>query len=208
MNNPPNILTPQSDNVSSVQTAPESLANQRVQLTGAIKGGRQATSLTRSVGVTPQGELKIRVNNLITTISDGSLTVAMLGAALASHFLDSVTLSKDTEGTVGANTIRVTMQLLDIAGTNWTKATLVEIWLADTATGWETGSAPDTSATVGVGSGVAADIPTVKKRFRGVTTTGGAITLDVVHGGSGGNWYVRIKAADVVYTSSTTLAFA
>lgn len=81
---------------------------------------------------------------------------------------------------------------------------LLECWLSDTTTGWETGTAPDTGFTVQ--AGVAADIPTASKRIRAITNTSGQATIRVTHAGAAHTWYLRTMLNARVVTS-TALVF-
>lgn len=101
-------------------------------------------------------------------------------------------------GGESGNNIDVSVQLKDLESANLSAESLVEFWLADSATGWETGTAADAlSVTVGV----AADIPTALKRLRAVTTTAGLATVRVNKAGVQ-TWYARIAVAGRVLTQA------
>jgi hypothetical protein len=90
-----------------------------------------------------------------------------------------------------SNNIDVTIQIRDASDyADLADEGLFEMWLADSATGWETAAAPDGG--ISVQTGVAADVPTASKRIRAITDATGTLVVRVTESGAG-TWYLRVR---------------
>jgi len=133
-------------------------------------------------------------------VGEGVLEAPMLEEAVATE-VAQLALSAAAES---SNHRDVTIQAQDINGNDQPVSALLEIWLADSATGWELTTAPDGG--VSVQNGTAADVPTAGKRLRVMTDTNGKVVIRITESGVK-TVYVRAKLGDKVYTSSA-VAFA
>jgi hypothetical protein len=97
----------------------------------------------------------------------------------------------------------VTLQVVDTKGADLAEIHLVEMWLADTATGWECATAPDGG--LAVQTGTAADVATAGKRIRVLTDATGTAVVRVTES-TAKTFQVRARIGSKV--STLALAFA
>jgi hypothetical protein len=130
-------------------------------------------------------------------MKDGGTTPAKLSTALQ-DLVPYLAVSAAAENT---NNVDVTLQVKDAAGNNLAEEHLIEFWLADTATGWELGTAPDGG--ISVTTGVAADVATAGKRIRLITDTNGTAVVRATESGAK-TAYARARIAGKVTTATCT----
>jgi copper(I)-binding protein len=132
-------------------------------------------------------------------MKDGGTTAAKLATAVQ-DMVPYLTVSAAAES---SDNVDVTLQVKDAAGNNLAEEHLIEFWLADTATGWELGTAP--SGGVSVTTGVAADVATAGKRIRLVTDTNGTAVIRATEAGTK-TAYARARLGSKVVTATCTWA--
>lgn len=126
-------------------------------------------------------------------LQDASVTAAKLADAVA----DQVPGLALAVGVESADQIDVTLQLKDAQGNNLAAAALLECWLADSATGWETATPADALT---VQTGTAANVATAAVRLRVLTDAAGAAALRVAKTGAQ-TWHLRAALGGRVFTS-------
>lgn len=124
------------------------------------------------------------------------------------------TLDADVQGrvptvgfTIGAesgNARDITIQLKDVSGNNLSAVRAIEIWLADSTTGWELTTAPNGG--VSIQTGTAMDVPTAGKRLRMMTDASGVAVIRITESGTK-NLYVRVLLEGHAIETSTVVAF-
>jgi hypothetical protein len=75
---------------------------------------------------------------------------------------------------------------------------MLEFWLADSATGWESSTA---AGALTVQTGTATDVPTSAKRLRALTNGSGQAVIRIAKTGAQ-SWYARAACGGFVYTSA------
>jgi hypothetical protein len=130
-------------------------------------------------------------------LQDGGTTAAKLATAVQDliPYLSVVAAAEDTDN------VDITLQVKDAAGNNLAEEHLIEFWLADSATGWELGTAPDGG--ISVTTGVAADVATAGKRIRMITDTNGTAVVRATESGAK-TAYARARIAGKVTTATCT----
>ncbi len=106
-------------------------------------------------------------------------------------------------GLEAANAIDVTIQVKNVKGENVSEVRVLELWLSDTSSGWETATAPDTS--MAVQTGVTMDVPTANKRLRVMTNANGQAVIRITETGAA-TWFMGVKLQDLI-AYSTAITF-
>ncbi len=123
--------------------------------------------------------------------------------ALADEIADLLNYVTFSVGAEAANAIDVTIQVKNAKGDNVEAVRVLELWLSDSAGGWETATTPDTS--VAVQAGVAMDVPTANERLRVMTNASGVAVIRITHSAAH-TWFMGAKLQDIV-TYSGAIAF-
>lgn len=126
-------------------------------------------------------------------IQDASVTAAKLADAVADK-LASIAFAIGAEA---SDQIDVTVQAQDAQGNNLSTLLMLEFWLADAATGWESATA---AGSLTVQTGTAADVPTAAKRVRVLTNGSGQAVIRIAKTGAQ-SWYARVQCGAFVFTS-------
>lgn len=102
-------------------------------------------------------------------------------------------------GSESGNKIQITCQMEQSDGTDiTTEAFFAAAWLADSATGGETATAPDTGFTVD--TGVQVSVQTADKFLFVLSDATGTLVIDVDETGAD-TWYLRLAVGGRVWTS-------
>lgn len=116
-------------------------------------------------------------------------------------YLATLTLTPAAES---SDNIDVTIQVKNTkAAADLEEERILEVWLADTATGWECATAP--TGGISVQTGVAADVATAGKRIRVITDATGTAVIRVTESGAK-SFFVRVREASKVFTQEITFA--
>lgn len=124
-------------------------------------------------------------------------------SALSDDLADLLNYPEFTIAAEVSNYIDVTIQVKNAKGDNVAGVRVLELWLSDTNSGWETATTPDTS--VGVQTGVPMDVPTAGERLRVMTNASGVATIRITNT-TAQTWYMGVKLQDIV-TYSGAIAF-
>lgn len=114
------------------------------------------------------------------------------------HLLNQATFTIADE-VANARDITVTVKTLETTPGAIASRRVLEIWIADSTSGWETGTVPNGG--ISVEDGVEMDVLTVDKRLRLMTEADGTARVRITHT-STGTWYMRVRIGSKVFTSS------
>lgn len=143
----------------------------------------------------------------ITSVTDKRPWTMLLkgGAVVAANLEDVLTAAipslSISLATIDPSTVDMTIQLKDAAGANLAAYFISEIWLSDTATGWETATGPDGTNTVT--SGTLLETHTANKRWSVMSDATGKIVFRFNVDAGAGTWYAgALSHNDRPYRSS------
>lgn len=127
------------------------------------------------------------------------------GAVAAANLEDALTAAipslSISLATIDPSTVDMTIQLKDAAGANLAAYFISEIWLSDTATGWETATGPD--GTNSVTTGTLLETITANKRWSVMSDATGKIVFRFNVDAGAGTWYAgTLSHNDRPYRSS------
>lgn len=131
-----------------------------------------------AIDVNPDGAT-LEINSDVLRMKDAGTTAAKLEDAVADA-IPTQTISHDSEGTVAADTFRVTIQVKDVQANNLSGYFHVEFWISDTQ--WSatlTSQAP----TVTFQTGASLQQLTANKHYRAITDSTGKLQLNIALSG-------------------------
>ncbi len=145
------------------------------------------------------GALNYQAQSVGTSaLADGAVTDAKISTALAAEIqIIALTFAAET-----SDHIDVTVQLRDAQNNALARNALIEVWLSDSALGWETATAADSLTVM---TGTAADVPSAAKRIRVITDSSGTAVIRVAKTGAQ-SWYFvaalgnKLLATQITFT--------
>lgn len=162
----------------------------------ANTSGFTSTSLPLATIVTSGGTISTVTNKrgAFALLGDNCVRAADLNSEIRTY-VPKLTHSVAAES---GNNIDVTIQVKDVGANNIAAIHLIELWVADSATGGLCASAPNGGITVTTGTQIQS--VTLNKHIRACTDANGTLVVRVTDSGTP-TFYLRAQVAGQMYTS-------